>query len=160
MMSINEGNSPLKLFLKALTISGYMLIVGCVNNDGSIKWVEGTLMLPNQHEIYRKQRILLDAKSPRDFPESMKGGVVFEGVVTSVEVKQDGLIISTFSINQVLYGKLENDRQIVIYSPSPDKGGVDFQVEKTYRVYTVYLKGEYRTLASAGTVIVSTTAAK
>ncbi len=73
-------------------------------------------------------------------------------MVAMIDVKDGGLSIAKFNIEKVLYGQLENNKQITIYSPSIQKGGIGFQMGKRYRVYAVYLKNAYRTWASTGTV--------
>jgi len=133
-----------------------VLVSGCIRNDGSINWIDGTALKSDENEIKRKQEVLLNAKSPEDFPESAEGGIVFDGMVTMIDVKDSGFSITKFNIEKVLYGQLENKKQITIYSPSTQKGGVDFQMGKRYRVYTVYLKGAYHTWASTGTVKLKT----
>lgn len=129
-----------------------VLISGCISDDGSISWVDGTTLKSDENEIKRKQEVLLNAKSSEDFPDSAEGGIVFDGMVTTIDVKDSGLSITKFNIEKVLYGQLENKKQITIYSPPTQKGGIDFQMGKRYRVYTVYLKDAYRTWAFTGTV--------
>ncbi len=131
------------------------MLLGCeITEDGAIRGQKGQILLVTEAEIKEAQKFLLTANYPVDMPKTAEGGVVFDGVVTSVkQITETGLYIAEFKILNILFGKLNNEVQIIIHSPKVEKGGVDFKVGNTYRVFTVFIDGFYRTWSSTGTTV-------
>ena len=139
-----------------LGITCFSFIVSCrIHDDGTLRDKAGHIILATDSEIAENQKKLLNAKYPGDLPETAEGGIVFDGTVTSVQVLKNGLHITRLKIKKVLFGSLENETLIDIYSPSIEKGGIDFKVNEEYRVFVVYLDGAYRTWNWTGTVRIS-----
>lgn len=131
----------------------FCLFFGCqIADDGSFRDKDGSILLASESEIVEKQKILLNTKYPDGLPENAQGGVVFDGKVSTVQVSKNGLHITKFIIKDVLFGVLEDNKLITIYSPSIEKGGIDFKVGEEYRVFTVYINDAYRTWNWTGTV--------
>lgn len=128
-------------------------LFGCsVDKDGMLRDYEGNIISATEPEIAEAQRTLLQAKTPKDLPDSAEGAEIFDGNVVSVEVTDDGLYITSFDIDKVILGDLKAGGRITIFSPSPRKTGIDFKKGEMYRVYAVYLEGAFRTWDWLGTV--------
>ena len=140
----------IKNFLLLLLI---MFIVGCaISEDGTLRDSEGNIVSAPETEIVEAQRILLNAKIPEDLPNSADGGVLFDGKVMRVDINPSGLYTTLFEVDKVLFGDLKGEQRIIIYSPSPQKTGIDFKEGETYRVFSVYLEGAFRTWDWLGTI--------
>lgn len=142
-------------FIKIFLLS--LVLTGCTNkNDGTIRWIDGSVMIADKEKIRKNQKMLLAAKNTKDLEDKIDEGIVFDGTVYAVDVNvKTGLRKVNFNINKILIGDLDNKEFIIVHTPSIENGGVLLQKNKTYRVFTVYLNNEYRTWASAGTVEIS-----
>lgn len=130
----------------------YFFMFGCsINEDGILRDHEGNILSATELEIAETQHTLLKSKTPKDLPKSAEGGVLFDGKVVSVNITNAGLYITSFEIDKVILGDLK-EKNITIYSPSPDKTGIDFREGEIYRVYAMFLEDKYRTWDWLGTV--------
>ena len=129
-----------------------MFIVGCaINEDGILRDNKGNILSSSKTEIEETQRALLNAQAPNNLPNSAEGGVLFDGKVVWVDINPMGLYSTLFEVDNILFGDLKGEQKIIIYSPSPQKTGIDFKKGEIYRVFTVYLNGAYRTWDWLGT---------
>jgi len=89
-----------------------MLLTGCASkNDGTIRWVDGSVMKADQHQITKNQQLLLSAKNAGDLERKIEGGIVFDGIAETVEInKSTGLRKVTLSINNISHGSLNNKK--------------------------------------------------
>lgn len=141
-------------FSLIMAIFWCFILLGCASkNDGAFRWIDGSEMIAKKDEIKKKQQILLNLKHSEDIEEKIDEGIVFDGTVVEINVNAEtGLHIAKLFIDRILFGRLENQEFIVIHTPSIEKGGVAFQANKKYRVFTVYINNAHRTWASSGTV--------
>ncbi|MFH2067334.1 MAG: hypothetical protein ABIK15_19190 [Pseudomonadota bacterium] len=137
--------------ISAICICMFIFCCG-VHEDGTLRGSEGEIISASKDEILKTQSIILDKKIPDNLPKSADGSVLFDGKVISVSVNPNGLYATTFKVDKVLFGKLDNKHDLTVYSPSPHNTGIDFKTGEIYRVLAVDFKGIYRTWDWLGTV--------
>jgi hypothetical protein len=136
-------------------IACLLLLVGCgVYDDGTIRNMDGRIVVGDPAHVREAQRRMLEGQypDPEVVPPTGEGGTVFDGLVSSLTIEENGLHITKFDVQEILYGNLDDANEVTIYSPSPLKGGVDFQIGKKYRVFTAKIQDKYRTWNWTGTV--------
>jgi len=121
-------------------------------DDGTLRYADGSIIRGDQDEIAANQDRLLNAKYPEGLPKGAEGGSVFDGTVLHTETSRSGLQSATFNVETVLFGSLGRRKEVTIYSPAIASTGIQFNVGHKYRVFAVWLDGEYRTWDWTGTV--------
>jgi hypothetical protein len=127
------------------------LVVACVQPDGALYSPTGDLLLGTQEEIAEAQAALLLIQGPEDLPKEMTGGVLFDGEVRQIDKAGNGAIIVHLEDVRYVTPGFEGN-SFKVKSPSVERGGIAFEEGARYRVFVVFLEGEYLTWASVGTV--------
>ncbi len=132
---------------------GVIFMASCsLGKDGEMRDYKGEILVATDEEIVTAQKAVINANSPEDLPDKAEGGVLFEGKVLSVKRTIKGLLIVQFDIENIIFGELVNNEKVSIHTSSSEKTGINFKEGEVYRVFAIFLEGEYRTWNWLGTV--------
>ena len=107
----------------------------------------------SEAEVLEARTTLLKWNSSQSNLDSMKGGILFDGVVSTVSVDEEGNHAATIQVTKVLIdSEPPMSSTMSVVTPPTNLGGTGFQVTRRYCVYAVKLEGKYQTWAAAGTV--------
>ncbi len=119
-----------------------------IHDDGSMRSNSGEIIRFSEKEVLENRKQLLNP-DPKEIEkmemDSSDTTSLFDGNVISIEIQDNGLRIVNIEINRVIAGIIKNRKKIQVLTPDPEKGGMNFEVGKNYRVLTMFLDDKYRT---------------